>query len=120
MKIIKDSKGSWIEGKENKNYKKRILMNEVPPSVNLIQDVIIPPGGNVPSHRHSDTAEIFYITKGSVVMVIEKKDYPLSERDMIFIDVGEEHGFRNESDDDLEMIVMKINFKEHDAILYDK
>jgi len=118
MKIIKNSKDKWIKGTGEMNYQKRILMDNIPPSVNLIQDVIIPAGGKIPPHAHKQTAEIFYITKGKIWMTVGEKEFELSEKDMVFINVGEEHSFRNNSDENLEMITLKINFKKDDAILY--
>jgi mannose-6-phosphate isomerase-like protein (cupin superfamily) len=118
MKIIKNSKDGWIKGKGEMAYQKRILMNNIPPSVNLIEDIIIPAGGKIPTHAHKQTAEIFYITKGRIWMKIGEKEFELSEKDIVFIDVDEEHSFRNGSNENLEMIVLKINFKKDDAILY--
>jgi len=118
MKIIKNSKDKWVKGKGEMAYQKKILMDNIPPSVNLIEDIIIPAGGKIPAHVHKQTAEIFYITKGKTWMKIGEKGFELSEKDMVFVNVGEEHSFRNDSDENLEMIILKINFKKDDAILY--
>ncbi len=100
------------------NYQKRVLLENIPPSVNLIQYVIIPPGGRIPPHAHHYTSEIFYITRGNVRAEIEGKVFELSERDLLFVDVGEKHSFTNLSNESLEMLVLKINFRRDDQILY--
>ena len=117
MKVVRESGAKWIHGKGVLNYRKRIIMNSVPASVNLIEAVVIPPNGSVPLHKHKGTEEIFYITKGKIKMAIDGKEIELSAGDTLYIDKQTEHGFKNDSPDDLEMLVLKINFAQGDAIL---
>ncbi|MCD6522877.1 MAG: cupin domain-containing protein [Candidatus Diapherotrites archaeon] len=117
MKVIRNP--NWIEGKGEMKYKKRILMENVPPSVNLIEDVVIPPGGKIPSHAHKATTELFYITSGKARMKVQNKEFEVNPKDMVLVEVGESHSFINNSDEDFEMIVLKINFRKDDAILYE-
>ena len=118
MKLIKNLDKDWIQGKGEMNYKKRIIIDGVPKSVNLIEDVIIPPKGKIPVHSHKVTTEIFYITSGNAKIKIGKKEFEVNPKDMIIVDIGEEHSFVNDSDKNFEMIVFKINFEKDDAILY--
>ena len=118
MRIIRNSDFDWIEGKSKMNYKKKILMDNVPSTVNLIEDVIIPSGGKIPQHAHKNTTEIFYIIKGKTKLKTKEKEVLLNQTDIVLIDVGEEHSFINDSNEVLRMLVLKINFKEDDAILY--
>lgn len=120
MKFFKSSEGRWIEGKNEMKYKKRILMENVPPSINLIEDIIITANGKIPSHAHENTDEIFYITKGKAIVKVGKEELKVGRGDMIFIEKGEEHSFTKDSDENFEMIVLKINFKGDDAILYEE
>lgn len=118
MKVVLDSESEWVEGKDEMDYKKKVLMDNVPPTVNLIQSVIIPPGGKIPVHAHKNTTEMFYITNGKVRMKLVDEELMLNTRDMVLVEVGEEHGFINNSNEPLEMVVLKINFKKDDAVLY--
>lgn len=118
MKIIKSSEGNWLQGKGGLNYKKKVRMTNIPHSVNVIQDIVIPAGGSIPLHRHKQTSEVFYIISGTPVIIIEKKEFVLAAGDMVFVEVGEEHGFKNNSSVNASFLVLKINFEKNDAVLY--
>ncbi|MCD4739641.1 cupin domain-containing protein [archaeon] len=119
MDVIRNSEGKWIEGKGKLSYRKKVRMDNIPAAINLIQDVILFPGEKILPHMHKHTAEIFYITKGKTKMNVSGNLLELGPKDMVFIEVGEEHSFSKESDKNLEMIVFKINFKKDDALLYE-
>lgn len=112
MKILKDK--NWVSGK---NYQKRILIEDLKGKINLIEDVIIEPKGEIPIHGHKFTDEIFYITENSAIMIVNEKEFEVKPGDMIYVDKEEEHGFRNKSEKDFKMIVFKINFQEGDSYL---
>lgn len=112
MKLIRNKK--WINGK---NYKKRILLDQLKGKINLIEDVIVQPKGTIPCHKHDFTDEIFYITGNSAIMIVDGKEFEVHQEDMICVGRNEEHGFRNESDQDFKMIVSKMNFKKGDSYL---
>ena len=112
MRLIKHS--NWVEGEE---YKKRVLLDNFGKQINLIEDVIVAVGGKIPLHGHDFTDEIFYITKNSLVMMVDKEKFEVSEGDMIYVEKNENHGFENKSNKESKMIVMKINFKKGDSFL---
>ena len=112
MKLIRHK--NWIKGKD---YQKRILLDELPGRVNLIQDVIVKPNSVIPSHKHDFTDEIFYITENSGVAVINGEEFEIFPGDVICINRNEEHGFKNLSDKELKIFVLKMNFKEGDSYL---
>ena len=118
MKIIKALDKEWINGKGKRDYKKRIILENMPSAVNLIEDVIIPINGRIPSHSHKVTSEIFYITEGKAKMTVGKKEFEVNPKDTIIVNTGEEHSFENNSNKNFEMLVLKINFEKDDAILY--
>ena len=105
---------NWIKGK---SYQKRILIEELKKKINLIEDVIIPPKGEIPCHSHDFTDEIFYIVNNSAVMIVNDEEFEVNPGDMICVDKNENHGFRNESDKEFMMIVFKINFQKDDSLL---
>ena len=112
MKLIRNKKST-----SGKSYKKRVLLDGLKEKINLIEDVIIHPGGVVPCHHHDFTDEIFYITGNSAIMIVNRKEFEVHPGDMIYVSKNEEHGFRNESDKDFKMIVSKMNFKKGDSYL---
>jgi len=105
---------NWIKGK---SYQKRILIEDLKKKINLIEDVIIIPKGEIPCHSHEFTDEIFYITENSAIMIVNNKEFEVKPGDMIYVDKNESHGFRNETDKEFKMIMFKINFQKGDSLL---
>ena len=105
---------NWIKGK---SYQKRILIEELKEKINLIEDVIIVPKGEIPYHSHDFTDEIFYITKNSAIMIVNDEEFKVKPGDMVYVNKNESHGFRNESDKEFKMIMFKINFQKGDSYL---
>ncbi len=105
---------NWIKGK---SYQKRILIEDLKKKINLIEDVIIVPKGEIPCHSHDFTDEIFYITENSAIMIVNNEEFEVKIGDMIYVDKNESHGFRNESNKEFKMIMFKINFQREDSLL---
>ena len=105
---------NWIKGE---SYQKRILIEDLKKKINLIEDVIIIPKGEIPCHSHEFTDEIFYITENSAIMIVNNKEFEVKQGDMIYIDKNKSHGFRNESDKEFKMIMFKLNFRKGDSYL---
>jgi len=105
---------NWIKGK---NYQKRILIEELKEKINLIEDIIVSPKEEIPCHKHDFTDEIFYITNNSAIMIVNNKEFEVNPGDMIYVNKNENHGFRNENNNEFKMIVFKINFQKGDSFL---
>ena len=112
MELIKHD--NWISGK---SYRKRILIDNLKEKINLIQDVIVEPKGEIPVHAHDPTDELFYITENSALMIVNEKENIVKPGDFIYVERNEKHGFKNNSDKEFRMIVFKINFKKGDSYL---
>ena len=107
-------KNEWILGI---NYKKRILLDKIQGKVNLIQEVIISPLGDIPLHKHKSTDEIFYIISGSPIIKIEDRKKELYPGDIITVEKEINHGFINESKNEVKLICLKINYRDGDSYL---
>ncbi len=107
-------KSEWISGK---NYKKNVLADNLGKTLNLIEDVIIDPKGEVPCHSHKFTDEIFFITKNKVIMNVNDISFEVKEGDLIFVDKNESHGFENPSNEIVKLVVLKLNHKNGDSYL---
>jgi mannose-6-phosphate isomerase-like protein (cupin superfamily) len=105
---------NWVKGK---SYQKRILKDELKEKINLIEDIIVVPKGEIPCHAHDFTDEIFYIVDNSAIMIVGDEEFEVNPGDVICVDKKESHGFRNESDKEFKMIVFKINFQKGDSYL---
>ncbi|OJJ02172.1 hypothetical protein ASPVEDRAFT_41652 [Aspergillus versicolor CBS 583.65] len=60
-----------------------------------------PRTGYLACHRHTQ-AEIYYITAGSGVVVIDGTEHVVSKGAVVFIPGDAEHGVRNEGEESLE------------------
>ncbi len=116
MKFIKATDGKWLHGKHGMNYSKKVLLDDVPKTINLVQDVIVPAGGFVPPHAHGH-AEVFYAVSGSVTMLVAGEELELSLGDVVVVDAEEEHSFKNTFSGEFRMLVLKANFTPDEAIL---
>ena len=73
---------NWIKGE---SYQKRILIEELKEKINLIEDVIVLPKGEIPCHSHEFTDEIFYMINNSAIMIVDNKEFRVKPGDMIYI-----------------------------------
>ena len=105
---------NWIKGK---SYQKRILIEGLEEKINLIEDIIIASKGEIPCHSHNFTDEIFYIISNSAIMIVNDEEFEVNSGDMIYVNKNEDHGFRNNSNKEFKMIVLKINFQNGDSFL---
>lgn len=110
----KINRDSWIKGE---SYRKRILIEKLKDKIDLIEDVVISPKGEIPCHSHNSTDEIFYITDNSATMIVKNKKFKVNSGDMIYVNKNEDHGFRNNNNKEFKMIVFKINFRKEDSFL---
>jgi mannose-6-phosphate isomerase-like protein (cupin superfamily) len=63
----------------------------------------IPPGDSIPVHKHLNEDEVIFIHKGSGVITVGKKEYPLSENLVAMVPKGVWHGIRNTGNESIEM-----------------
>ena len=114
MKYFNNQEGKWIPGK---SYRKKVLLENIKGKINIVQDVIIEPFGEIPPHKHRFTDEVFYIIKGELIFKTEKESIQLGPGDLIFVDKEESHSFINKSQQEARLICLKINYKEGDSYL---
>jgi quercetin dioxygenase-like cupin family protein len=68
----------------------------------------VEPGGHSPLHIHPWEHEVF-ILKGEGAVVHETTEHPVSQGDVVFVPPGEQHQFKNASDEPLEFICLIPN-----------
>jgi len=84
-----------------------------------IADIIIPAGVAVKPHYHKVIEEIYYVTGGRGIMTINGVDRPVGVGDAIVIRPGERHSVRNETRDELRLIVTCSPAWTPDCLLFD-
>ena len=57
---------------------------------------IVPGGGSLQTHRH-EQPEIYFITEGTGILMIDDREITVSSGSAVFIPGNVEHGLRNES-----------------------
>lgn len=65
---------------------------------------VFPPGASHHWHRHHSAEEMQYVVRGEGVALTEEGEVPMAAGDVLFTPEGEWHGFRNTSDEDVEML----------------
>ena len=89
-----------------KGVRMRRVIAEKEGAQNFVMRVFeVDPGGNTPLHTHDWEHEVF-ILNGTGVVVDQSDEYKVKSGDVIFVPGGEEHQFRNESDEALEFICL--------------
>ncbi len=66
----------------------------------------IEPGLKTDSHRHLVCEEAYYVLKGSGIIVIDEKKYPVKTGDLIEIPVGAYHLIENDGNEVLKLLVI--------------
>jgi quercetin dioxygenase-like cupin family protein len=108
MKYKKSSDSELIV---KQDYSKRIIfsLDDFSQSGHLLQTVTIPPNTKQRIHHHIKQTEVFYILKGEAILTINENDYLAQPRDAFICSPGDKHNLWNKSDNDFELLVLKIN-----------
>ena len=73
----------------------RILIGKEDGAENFIMRMFeLQPGGHTPLHTHPHEHELF-IVEGEGVFVFEGAEHPVSPEDVVLVDGGKEHCFKN-------------------------
>lgn len=63
----------------------------------------LPPGDVIPVHKHLNEDEIIFIHKGSGILTVGDKEYPISEDLVAMVPKGVWHGIRNTGREHIQM-----------------
>ena len=75
----------------------------------FVDRVVIPPGSTVGYHRHGDNEEMYIVLEGSGLMTIEGEERRVARGDMILNPAGGAHGLVNDSDGDIDLLVILVD-----------
>jgi quercetin dioxygenase-like cupin family protein len=70
----------------------------------------VAPGGHTPYHKHEWEHEM-YCLSGTGVVVTERGDIPFAENDILYVDPGMVHSFKNVGEDTLKFLCLIPNEK---------
>jgi len=80
--------------------------------VDFMDRVVIPPGTTVGTHRHGSNEEMYIVLDGEGTMTIENESVAIKKGDMILNPAHGEHGLVNDSNADIELLVIQIGLQE--------
>lgn len=63
----------------------------------------LPPGDIIPVHKHLNEDEIIFIHKGSGILTVGAKEYPITDDLVAMVPKGVWHGIRNTGQDNIQM-----------------
>ncbi len=119
MKIAREKDQEWVAAShENQSnpavYRKRLFAREDLPAgrVQMHNLALLPAGQKFQAHYHTGMHEIFTITDGQVVMIINETVVELDEGDAIIVEAGEVHIMENKGTEPAKYVVYGIIQKE--------
>lgn len=72
----------------------------------FLGETIIPAGDpGPPMHSHSREDESFFLKKGKLTFLVKGKEIGLNQGEFLNIEKGEKHTWKNDSDEDAELLV---------------
>ncbi|MEM7223066.1 MAG: cupin domain-containing protein [Pseudomonadota bacterium] len=76
--------------------------------IDFIDRVVVPPGSTVGTHTHGNNEEMYVVLAGRGTMTIEGETVPVEMGDMILNPAHGTHGLVNDSDSDIDLLVVQI------------
>ena len=80
-------------------------------SVDFFDRVVVPPGSTIGYHRHGNNEEIYILLEGQGTMTIGDEPVVVRKGDMILNPAFGAHGLVNDSESDIDILVIQIGLK---------
>ena len=113
MKFVKIDEKGWLE---RQGYSKKILLTEddLKSKGNLVQIVKNEAHTEIKPHYHEQMIEIYHVLKGNAVVFCGDTRVRTRPGDSLLCEPGQVHGVVNDTDEDFQFVVFKINAKDED------
>lgn len=117
MKYVQAGKGRKVI---KSDYSKEILLELVDfkQPGHLLQVVTNPARTKQRLHYHKKQTEVWYILQGKAIWKINNIEYKVQPGDSFIIEPGDAHQADNMGDEDMKVLVFKINLPENDEDWY--
>ena len=76
--------------------------------VQFFHDDRLPPNTSIGVHQHTTDQEYYYIVSGCGIMTLDGEVYDVTAGDITMVLPGGSHGLKNNSDQDLRIIVISV------------
>ncbi len=81
-------------------------------NVDFMDRVVVPPNSTIGYHRHGRNEEMYIVLDGRGTMTIGNASVVVEKGDMILNPAHGEHGLVNDSDADIDLLVIQIGIHE--------
>jgi quercetin dioxygenase-like cupin family protein len=78
----------------------------------FIEYVVVPPGVTIGEHRHGGNEEIYFVLAGRARMTVNGQAHEVKPGDFILNRSGWTHGLRNESSQEVKLLVLEVGIGE--------
>jgi len=85
--------------------------NDFASNCQFVDRQIIPPNSTVGYHKHGNNEELYIILQGSGMMTIDGENFRVKKGDIIKNRPYGEHGLVNDSNEDIELLIIEISIK---------
>lgn len=82
-----------------------------------VKEEMIPSGASEQEHMHTRSEQLFYILSGHALFKLNKEEFELHQGDSIHVAPGIFHAIRNESNDELRILVISSPAIGQDRVL---
>lgn len=77
-------------------------------NVDFMDRMVVPPGSTVGLHKHGNNEEMYVVLEGQATMTVEGKPVRVKKGDMILNPTFGEHGLVNDSNADIDLLIIQI------------
>ena len=106
IKIAEDVPAETVEMEGASGAQVRLLVGEAEGAPNFYMRMFtLAPGGHTPRHTHAWEHEM-YVLSGSGLAVTPDGELPVRAGQCIYVAPGDDHQFRNTSDDELKFLCL--------------
>jgi mannose-6-phosphate isomerase-like protein (cupin superfamily) len=76
--------------------------------ITFMHDDILEPGVTIGEHLHEGSAEIYFVADGEGIMIVDGKEYPISNGDVSWCNSGHSHGIKNSTKSAMRLLVIGL------------
>ena len=113
---VRDEDGEWRDRALDAAPVVRLYEKETSPertclrTIQFVHHMLIPPEGRhvAELHIHPDAEEIIVITRGHGTAIMDGKERPVKDEDVIYVAPNSEHEIRNTSDEFLGVLFINV------------
>ena len=100
--------GRYYGGKGTVHYRRALSPEVFTTNWAYVDHLVIPPGSSTGKRKHQEVEEVYYVMNGSGAARVNGESAEIREGDAIPMRLGDEQSFANESNADLELLIIGV------------